>query len=171
MAYSRKNCRSCGAVTTTIVTAVKSINDAEKQIAEAEAQKSSGKTGTVTVKGYSTGGLVKGEGTGTSDSIPARLSAGEFVIPAKTYKMFSPVINSIYRTGQNWNAANRVYSPASSNYGNTISEDMLSRVVSNAVISGIKNLDIHSAVSVVDINKGQRNVDVKELRAENMIKK
>lgn len=159
------------AVTTTIVTAVKSINDAEKQIAEAEAQKSSGKTGTVTVKGYSTGGLVKGEGTGTSDSIPARLSAGEFVIPAKTYKMFSPVINSIYRTGQNWNAANRVYSPASSNYGNTISEDMLSRVVSNAVISGIKNLDIHSAVSVVDINKGQRNVDVKELRAENMIKK
>ena len=159
------------AVTTTIVTAVKSINDAEKQIAEAEAQKSCGKTGTVTVKGYSTGGLVKGEGTGTSDSIPARLSAGEFVIPAKTYKMFSPVINSIYRTGQNWNAANRVYSPASSNYGNTISEDMLSRVVSNAVISGIKNLDIHSAVSVVDINKGQRNVDVKELRAENMIKK
>ena len=159
------------AVTTTIVTAVKSINDAEKQIAEAEAQKSSGKTGTVTVKGYSTGGLVKGEGTGTSDSIPARLSAGEFVIPAKTYKMFSPVINSIYRTGQNWNAANRVYSPASSNYGNTISEDMLSRVVSNAVISGIKNLDIHSAVSVVDINKGQRKVDVKELRAQNMVKK
>ena len=48
---------------------------------------------------------------------------------------------------------------------------MLSRVVSNAVISGIKNLDIHSAVSVVDINKGQRKVDVKELRAQNMVKK
>lgn len=157
------------AVTTTIVTAVKSINDAEKQIAEAESQKSSGKTGTVTVKGYSTGGLVKGEGTGTSDSIPARLSAGEFVIPAKTYKMFSPVINSIYRTGQNWNAANRVYSPASSNFGNTISEDMLSRVVSNAVVNGVKNLN--TTVSVVDINNGQRKVDVKELRAQNMVKK
>lgn len=157
------------AVTTTIVTAVKSINDAEKQIAEAESQKSSGKTGTVTVKGYSTGGLVKGEGTGTSDSIPARLSAGEFVIPAKTYKMFSPVINSIYRTGQNWNAVNRVYSPASSNFGNTISEDMLSRVVSNAVVNGVKNLN--TTVSVVDINNGQRKVDVKELRAQNMVKK
>ncbi len=151
-------------VTAQIIQAKQAINSAESAIAEAEAQKSSGTTGTVTVKGYSTGGLVKGAGTGTSDSIPARLSAGEFVIPAKTYKMFSPVINSIYRTGQNWNATNRVYSPASSNFGNTISEDMLSRVVSNAVISGIKNLDIHSAVSVVDINKGQRKVDVIESR-------
>ena len=157
------------AVTTTIVTAVKSINDAEKQIAEAEAQKSSGKTGTVTVKGYSTGGLVKGEGTGTSDSIPARLSAGEFVIPAKTYKMFSPVINSIYRTGQNWNAANRVYSPASSNSGNTISEEMLARVVSNAVVNGVKNLN--PTVSVVDINKQQTNVDVIQSRNRRFSKK
>lgn len=158
------------AVIAQIVSAKKAINQAEAQIAEAEAEKANKKTGTVTVKGYSTGGLVKGEGTGTSDSIPARLSAGEFVIPAKTYKMFSPVINSIYRTGQNWNAANRVYSPASSNYGNTISEDMLSRVVSNAVISGIKNLDIHSAVSVVDINKGQRKVDVIESRNDKINK-
>lgn len=156
-----KTAIAIASVTTTMVSAIKSINSAEAQIAEAESSKTSG---TVSMKGYSTGGLVKGEGTGTSDSIPARLSAGEFVIPAKTYKMFSPVINSIYRTGQNWNAANRVYSPASSNSGNTISEDMLSRVVSNAVISGIKNLDIHSAVSVVDINKGQRKVDVIESR-------
>lgn len=159
------------AVTTTIVTAVKSINNAEKQIAEAEAQKSSGKTGTVTVKGYSTGGLVKGEGTGTSDSIPARLSAGEFVIPAKTYKMFSPVINSIYRTGQNWNAVNRVYSPASSQEIIPVTKDVLSQSISDVLLTGIKNLDIHSSVSVVDINKGQRKVDVKELRAQKMAKK
>ena len=33
--------------------------------------------------GYSTGGHVVGEGTGTSDSIPVMLSNGEFVIPAK----------------------------------------------------------------------------------------
>ena len=125
--------------------------------------------GTVTVKGYSTGGLVKGEGTGTSDSIPARLSAGEFVIPAKTYKMVSPVINSIYRTGQNWNAANRVYSPASSNYGNTISEEMLARVVSNAVVNGVKNLN--PTVSVVDINKQQANVDVIQSRNRRFPKK
>lgn len=151
-------------VTSQIIQAKQAINSAESAIAEAEAQKSSGissgRTNTVTVKSFATGGLVKGEGTGTSDSIPARLSAGEFVIPAKTYKMFSPIINSIYRTGQNWNAVNRVYSSASSNSMNTISEDMLSRVVSNAVINGVKNLS--PTVSVVDINKQQNKVSVRE---------
>ena len=151
-------------VTAQIIQAKQAINSAEAAIAEAESQKtsgiSSGRANTVTVKNFAKGGLVKGEGTGTSDSIPARLSAGEFVIPAKTYKMFSPVINSIYRTGQNWNAANRVYSPASSNYGNTISEEMLARVVSNAVVNGVKNLN--PTVSVVDINKKQNKVSVRE---------
>ena len=33
-------------------------------------------------KGFATGGLVRGPGTGTSDSIPARLSAGEYVVRA-----------------------------------------------------------------------------------------
>ena len=154
-------------VTAQIIQAKQAINSAEAAIAEAEAQKSSGKTGTVTVKGYSTGGLVKGEGTGTSDSIPARLSAGEFVIPAKTYKMFSPVINSIYRTGQNWNAANRVYSPASSNYGNTISEEMLVE----AFVKGAQKINIKPTVSVVDINKQQTNVDVIQSRNRRFSKK
>jgi hypothetical protein len=36
--------------------------------------------------GYSTGGLIKGRGTGTSDSIPAMLSNGEYVIPADVVK-------------------------------------------------------------------------------------
>ena len=154
-------------VTAQIIQAKQAINSAEAAIAEAESQKSSGRTGTVTVKGYSTGGLVKGEGTGTSDSIPARLSAGEFVIPAKTYKMFSPVINSIYRTGQNWNAANRVYSPASSNYGNTISEEMLVE----AFVKGAQKINIKPTVSVVDINKQQTNVDVIQARNRRFSKK
>ena len=154
-------------VTAQIIQAKQAINSAEAAIAEAESQKSSGRTGTVTVKGYSTGGLVKGEGTGTSDSIPARLSAGEFVIPAKTYKMFSPVINSIYRTGQNWNAANRVYSPASSNYGNTISEEMLVE----AFVKGAQKINIKPTVSVVDINKQQTNVDVIQSRNRRFSKK
>ena len=154
-------------VTAQIIQAKQAINSAEAAIAEAESQKSSGRTGTVTVKGYSTGGLVKGEGTGTSDSIPARLSAGEFVIPAKTYKMFSPVINSIYRTGQNWNAANRVYSPASSNYGNMISEEMLVE----AFVKGAQKINIKPTVSVVDINKQQTNVDVIQARNRRFSKK
>ena len=158
-------------VTAQIIQAKQAINSAESAIAEAEAQKSSGissgRTNTVTVKSFATGGLVKGEGTGTSDSIPARLSAGEFVIPAKTYKMFSPVINSIYRTGQNWNAANRVYSPASSNYGNTISEEMLVE----AFVKGAQKINIKPTVSVVDINKQQTNVDVIQSRNRRFSKK
>ena len=158
-------------VTAQIIQAKQAINSAEAAIAEAEAQKSSGKTGTVTVKGYSTGGLVKGEGTGTSDSIPARLSAGEFVIPAKTNKMFSPVINSIYRTGQNWNDANRVYSPASSQEIIPVTKEALSQSISDVLLTGIKNFDIKPTVSVVDINKQQANVDVIQSRNRRFPKK
>lgn len=38
--------------------------------------------------GFAEGGEVKGRGSGTSDSIPARLSAGEYVIKASTVKQF-----------------------------------------------------------------------------------
>ena len=37
--------------------------------------------------GAAEGGLVRGPGTGTSDSIPARLSAGEYVMPASVVAM------------------------------------------------------------------------------------
>ena len=36
--------------------------------------------------GFKPGGLIRGPGTETSDSIPARLSAGEYVLPADTVK-------------------------------------------------------------------------------------
>lgn len=39
---------------------------------------------------YAAGGMVRGPGTGTSDSIPARLSNGEFVTDAKTVSHFGP---------------------------------------------------------------------------------
>jgi len=38
------------------------------------------------IQNYAKGGTVKGPGTGTSDSIPARLSKGEYVVPADTVK-------------------------------------------------------------------------------------
>ena len=37
-------------------------------------------------KGYSTGGKVTGPGTGTSDDIPARLSHGEYIVPASVVR-------------------------------------------------------------------------------------
>lgn len=45
------------------------------------------------------GGLVTGDGTGTSDSIPARLSNGESVINARSTKMFMPLLSAINQAG------------------------------------------------------------------------
>jgi hypothetical protein len=42
----------------------------------------------ITATGFADGGLVSGPGTGTSDSIPARLSNGEYVMPADTVRHY-----------------------------------------------------------------------------------
>lgn len=47
------------------------------------------------IKGFSTGGYVSGSGTGTSDSIPARLSNGEFVVNAKATKRNRDLLEAI----------------------------------------------------------------------------
>ena len=65
-------------VLTNMATAVSSVNSAKENFAE--------------------GGKVHGPGTGTSDSVPANLSNGEFVMTAKATKIFEPlltVMNSI----------------------------------------------------------------------------
>lgn len=43
----------------------------------------------------STGGYISGPGTGTSDSIPARLSDGEYVINAAATKRYKPLLDKI----------------------------------------------------------------------------
>lgn len=48
---------------------------------------------------FSTGGMVTGPGTSTSDSIPAYLSNGESVINAKSTAMFLPQLNAINQLG------------------------------------------------------------------------
>ena len=45
------------------------------------------------------GGLVEGFGTGTSDSISARLSKGESVINARSTRMFKPLLSAINEAG------------------------------------------------------------------------
>lgn len=50
-------------------------------------------------KGFATGGHVRGPGTGTSDSIPARLSDGEFVVNAKSTKENRALLEAINRGG------------------------------------------------------------------------
>lgn len=51
------------------------------------------------VKGFSVGGYVQGSGSGTSDSIPARLSNGESVMTAKATSMFSPILSAFNQLG------------------------------------------------------------------------
>lgn len=48
---------------------------------------------------FASGGYVTGPGTGTSDSIPARLSNGESVINAKSTAMFGPLLSSLNQAG------------------------------------------------------------------------
>lgn len=59
-------------------------------IAAAFAQGTSilGNLSAVAATGFATGGYITGAGTGTSDSIPARLSAGEYVMPAQQTRQY-----------------------------------------------------------------------------------
>lgn len=51
------------------------------------------------IPAYAKGGLVTGPGTGTSDSIDAKLSNGEVVINAKSANAFAPLLDAINQAG------------------------------------------------------------------------
>ncbi len=48
---------------------------------------------------FAEGGLVTGPGSGTSDSIPARLSNGESVMTSRATEMFAPVLSAFNQIG------------------------------------------------------------------------
>ena len=52
------------------------------------------------VGGFATGGYVSGNGTGTSDSIPAYLSHGEYVVNAKSTSKYLPLLEMLNNGGQ-----------------------------------------------------------------------
>jgi hypothetical protein len=45
--------------------------------------------------GYASGGYISGPGTGKSDSIPAWLSNGEYVMTAQATKMYAPILEAM----------------------------------------------------------------------------
>lgn len=98
------------------------------------------------IKGFATGGYVQGAGTGTSDSIPARLSNGESVMTAKATSMFSPILSAFNQLGGG------VPIVVSSNQSN-IGIDMLAAAVAKGY-----SMAPRPVVSVEDINKTQRRV-------------
>ena len=80
----------------------KSIPEAIANIAMAATAITTGITSAIaSVKSakFATGGYVSGPGTGTSDSINARLSNGESVINARSTAMFGPLLSSLNQAG------------------------------------------------------------------------
>lgn len=98
------------------------------------------------VKGFSTGGYVQGAGTGTSDSIPARLSNGESVMTAKATSMFSPILSAFNQLGGG-------VPIVANNGGSNIGMDMLAAAVARGY-----QMAPQPVVSVEEINRTQRRV-------------
>jgi hypothetical protein len=102
------------------------------------------------VKGFSVGGYVHGAGTGTSDSIPARLSNGESVMTAKATSMFSPILSAFNQLGGG-------VPIVVNNGGSNIGMDMLAAAVARGY-----QMAPQPVVSVEEINRTQRRVQTIE---------
>lgn len=99
---------------------------------------------------FSTGGYVSGEGTGTSDSIPAMLSNGESVNNARSTSMFAPLYSSLNQMGGG------VPIVATQTASQVQGEEMLAR----AFAKGMSEADIR--VGVDEISRVQNRVKVVE---------
>lgn len=78
------------AVATTVSTILANVAKAKKALSSQKTEKA---------PKFATGGLVVGEGSGTSDSINARLSNGESVITALGTQMFGPMLSAFNQIG------------------------------------------------------------------------
>ncbi len=124
------------AIVTTIATVMANITTAIKTVKSAK---------------FASGGYVDGPGTGTSDSIPAKLSNGESVMTARTTGLFAPILSSFNMMG----GGVPINVAASSNQ--TMGEDMLAR----AVAKGVQMMP-RPVVSVEEINTVSNRVEVLE---------
>lgn len=74
-----------GAILTTISAVISGIAQAKSAI----------KSANIPTAKFAQGGLVQGEGTATSDSIPAMLSNGESVMTARATSTYSPILSAL----------------------------------------------------------------------------
>ena len=106
---------------------------------------------------YATGGLVNGPGTGTSDSINARLSNGESVINAKSTSMFAPMLSAINQAGGGVaipHTKNNIFNPSTT----SSSSVMDSEGIINA-INELSNRPVETYVKEVTITNSQNRAD------------
>lgn len=127
--------KNIAAIATTVATILANITSAIK-----------------TVKGakMSTGGVVRGQGTGTSDQVPIQASNGESVMTAAATSMFSPALSALNQLGGGVPIV--VQSPAQQQ-----GEEFLAA----AVAKGMR-LAPRPVVTVEEINRVQKRVDVIE---------
>ncbi len=105
---------------------------------------------TVKSANFAEGGKVTGPGTGTSDSIPANLSNGEYVMTAKATKIFEPLLNVMNAIGAGVPiSTNGVYERAESAASMTDSFAEAAR-------------EIKPVVSVVEITEAQDRIKMIE---------
>ena len=105
------------------------------------------------VKSFAVGGYVSGAGTGTSDSIPARLSNGESVMTARATSMFSPLLSAFNQLGGG------VPIMVPNNTGTQIGEDFLAAAIAKGFM-----MCPRPVVSVEEITQLQERVKVIEGR-------
>ena len=123
---------SVAAITAAIASAVNSVKSTE-------------------VPKYAAGGLISGPGTSTSDSIPAMLSNGEAVMTANAVNEWGAMLSAM-NVSSGGNAINVSNLPQRGD-GMRGMERMMEHVLMNMPTP---------VVSVVDINKGQRKVQVQD---------
>lgn len=125
-----------GAIATTIATIISGMTSAISTVKSAK---------------FATGGYVSGPGTGTSDSIPARLSNGESVINARSTAMFGPLLSSLNQAG-----GGVAFNPATG--GQREGYEFLAA----AVASGMEHANVRVAVD--EVTRVQDRVDhIKDL--------
>lgn len=101
---------------------------------------------------FAHGGLVEGEGTDTSDSIPAMLSNGESVMTARTTRMFAPALSVMNQMGGGVSIPSRG------------SAEMGLEWMAKAVELGVRAMP-NPVVSVEEIDRVKNRVEVIENRA------
>ncbi|MFZ9242273.1 MAG: hypothetical protein ACO295_03595 [Sediminibacterium sp.] len=87
---------------------------------------------------FASGGFVTGPGTGTSDSIPAMLSAGESVINARSTEMFGSLLNQINQAGGGAEIPNNGSAPVIKTY--VVASDMSSQQEADKRINDIARI-------------------------------
>lgn len=133
------------AIATTVGTILANITTAISTVKSAKFANG----GKVERENYATGGKITGAGTGTSDSIPAWLSNGEFVMTAAATKIFQPQLEAM-------NAIGRGVVPPTS-YQTVTFGGMRDDSITDSFTAAAEK--IRPVVSVVDITEGIDRVD------------